>query len=97
MQKITGKVRKYRQKVVNVKIRLFITLAPVDLGVVLARECSTSVCAPSAIGVDDDLTSGQTGIALNKTNISLTFVNVRPSDFAISVYNDLTSGQTSIA
>ena len=40
----------------------------VDLGVVLAREGTTTVSTPATVGVDDDLTAGQTSITLGTTN-----------------------------
>lgn len=40
----------------------------VDLGVVLSRESTTTVGSPTAVGVDDDLTTGQTGITLGSTD-----------------------------
>jgi hypothetical protein len=40
----------------------------VDLGVVLSGESTTSVGSPTTVGVDDDLTAGQTGITLGSTN-----------------------------
>ena len=40
----------------------------VDLGVVLARESTTTVCTPTAVGVDDNLTAGQTSVTLWATD-----------------------------
>ena len=40
----------------------------VDLGIVLAGESTTTMCTPTAIGVDDDLTASQTSITLWATN-----------------------------
>ena len=40
----------------------------VDLGVVLAREGTTTVCTPAAICVDDDLTASEASITLGSTN-----------------------------
>lgn len=40
----------------------------VDLGVVLAGEGSTAVGAPTAVGVDDDLAAGETGVTLRTTD-----------------------------
>ena len=40
----------------------------VDLAVVLARESSTTVGTPSTVGIDNDLTAGQTGVTLWATN-----------------------------
>ena len=40
----------------------------VDLGVVLAREGTTTVSTPATVGVDDDLTAGQTGVTLGTTD-----------------------------
>jgi hypothetical protein len=40
----------------------------VDLGIVLAGEGTTTVSTPAAVGVDDDLTAGETGITLGTTN-----------------------------
>jgi hypothetical protein len=40
----------------------------IDLGRVLAGEGTTTVGAPTAVGVDDDLAAGQTGIAMGTTN-----------------------------
>ena len=40
----------------------------VDLGEVLSRESTTSVGTPSPVGVDDDLTSGKTGISLGSSD-----------------------------
>jgi len=38
--------------------------AAIDLGEVLARESATAVSAPATISVDDDLATGETGVAL---------------------------------
>ena len=40
----------------------------VDLGGVLSGESSSTVCSPSTIGVDDDLTSGKTSISVRATD-----------------------------
>lgn len=40
----------------------------VDLGVVLAGESTTTVSTPATVGVDDDLTAGQTGVTLGTTD-----------------------------
>ena len=40
----------------------------VDLGEILARESTTTVGTPATVGVDDDLTAGQTGVTLRTTN-----------------------------
>ena len=40
----------------------------VDLGVVLTGESTTTVGSPASVGVDNDLTTGQTGITLGSTN-----------------------------
>lgn len=40
----------------------------VDLGEVLSREGTTTVGTPTSVGVDDDLSSGQTGVTLGSTN-----------------------------
>ena len=40
----------------------------IDLGEVLAGESTTTVSAPAAVGVDDDLAAGETGIALRATD-----------------------------
>lgn len=40
----------------------------VDLGVVLSGESTTSVGTPATVGVDDDLTSGETGVTLGTTD-----------------------------
>lgn len=40
----------------------------VDLGVVLSGEGTTTVGTPSTVGVDDDLTTGQTGVTLGTTD-----------------------------
>lgn len=40
----------------------------VDLGEILSRESTTSMGTPSTIGVDDDLTAGQTSITLWASN-----------------------------
>ena len=40
----------------------------IDLGVVLAGEGSTTVGAPAAVSVDDDLTASQTGVGLRAAN-----------------------------
>lgn len=40
----------------------------VDLGEVLAGEGTTAVGTPAAVGVDDDLAAGETGITLGTTN-----------------------------
>ncbi len=38
--------------------------APVHLGRILSGECSAAVRCPAAVGVDDDLASGQAGVAV---------------------------------
>lgn len=40
----------------------------VDLGEILSRESTTTVGTPTTVGVDNDLTAGQTGITLGTTN-----------------------------
>lgn len=40
----------------------------IDLGVILARESTTTVSTPATVGVDNDLSAGQTGITLGTTN-----------------------------
>jgi len=40
----------------------------IDLGEILARESTTTVSAPSTVGVDDDLATSQTGITLRATD-----------------------------
>lgn len=40
----------------------------VDLGVVLTREGTTTVSTPTTVGVDDDLTAGETGVTLGTTD-----------------------------
>lgn len=40
----------------------------IDLGEVLSRESTTTVSAPTTVGIDDDLTAGQTGVTLRSTN-----------------------------
>ena len=40
----------------------------IDLGVVLARESTTSVGSPAAVSVDDDLSASETGVALRATD-----------------------------
>ena len=40
----------------------------VDLGIILARESTTTVSTPATVGVDDDLTAGQTSVTLGTTN-----------------------------
>lgn len=40
----------------------------VDLGVVLSGESTTTVGTPTTVGVDNDLTTGQTGVTLGTTN-----------------------------
>ena len=40
----------------------------VDLGVILARESTTTVATVTAVGIDDDLAASQTGITLRATN-----------------------------
>lgn len=40
----------------------------VDLGEVLAGEGTTTVGTPAAVGVDNDLTAGQTGVTLGTTD-----------------------------
>lgn len=40
----------------------------VDLGEVLAGEGTTTVGTPATVGVDDDLTAGQTGVTLGTTD-----------------------------
>lgn len=40
----------------------------VDLGEILAGESTTTVGTPATVGVDDDLTAGQTSITLGTTN-----------------------------
>jgi hypothetical protein len=54
----------------------------VDLGVVLSRESTTSVGTPATVGVDDDLTSGKTGVTLGTTDDEET----RGLDLGLSVY-----------
>jgi hypothetical protein len=57
----------------------------VDLGEVLAGEGTTTVGTPAAVGVDDDLAAGQTGITLGATNdeeargLDLDSVSVQPN------------------
>ena len=41
---------------------------PVDLGKVLSGEGASTVSSPSTIGVDDYLTTGETGITLRPAN-----------------------------
>mmetsp|Transcript_21704 Transcript_21704/g.51879 ORF Transcript_21704/g.51879 Transcript_21704/m.51879 type:complete len:409 (-) Transcript_21704:66-1292(-) len=41
---------------------------PVDLGGVLSGEGTAAVCAPTAVGVNDDLTASETGIAVGSAN-----------------------------
>mmetsp|Transcript_18288 Transcript_18288/g.25771 ORF Transcript_18288/g.25771 Transcript_18288/m.25771 type:complete len:271 (+) Transcript_18288:367-1179(+) len=43
----------------------------IDLGGILSREGSTSVGTPSTVGINDNLTSGKTGISLGSTNDEL--------------------------
>lgn len=40
----------------------------IDLGVILARESTATVSTPATVGVDNDLSAGQTGITLGTTN-----------------------------
>jgi hypothetical protein len=40
----------------------------VDLGVVLSGEGTTAVGSPATVGVDNDLTAGQTGVTLGSTD-----------------------------
>ena len=40
----------------------------VDLGEVLARESTTTVGTPATVGIDDDLSAGETGITLGATD-----------------------------
>lgn len=40
----------------------------VNLGVVLSGESTTTVSTPATVGVDDDLTAGQTGVTLGTAN-----------------------------
>ena len=40
----------------------------IDLGEILAGECTTTVGTPATVGIDDDLTAGQTGVTLGSTN-----------------------------
>lgn len=40
----------------------------IDLAVVLAGEGTTTVGTPTTVGVDDDLTAGQTSVTLWATN-----------------------------
>ena len=40
----------------------------VDLGEVLAREGTTAVGTPATVGVDDDLSAGETGVTLGATD-----------------------------
>lgn len=40
----------------------------VDLGVVLSGESTTTVSAPTTVGVDDDLTASKTGVTLRSTD-----------------------------
>ena len=42
---------------------------PVDLGRVFARERPTAVSSATAVGVDDDLPSGQTGVGVRTTGV----------------------------
>ena len=42
---------------------------PVHLGRVLARKGTTAVAATAAVGVDDDLASGQTGVSVRTTGV----------------------------
>ena len=42
--------------------------ASIDLGRILAGECSATVTAPSAVGIDDDLATGQAAIAVGTTD-----------------------------
>ena len=41
----------------------------VDLGIILSRESTTSMWAPSSVGIDDDLSSSKTGISSWSTNV----------------------------
>ena len=41
---------------------------PVDFGVVFAREGPAAMRAPAAVGVNDDLAPGETGVALGTAN-----------------------------
>jgi hypothetical protein len=41
---------------------------PINLGEVLAGEGATAMSTPATVGVDDDLTTSQTGVALRTTN-----------------------------
>jgi len=43
----------------------------IDLGVILARESTSTVGTPPTVGVDNDLTSGETSITLRTTNDEL--------------------------
>lgn len=40
----------------------------IDLGKVLSRESSSSMCTPATVGIDDDLATSQTSITLRTTN-----------------------------
>jgi len=43
----------------------------IDLGVILAGESTTTVGTPTTVGIDNDLTSGETSITLRSTNNEL--------------------------
>ena len=43
----------------------------IDLGGILSREGTSSVGSPSSVGINDDLTSGKTGISLGSSNDEL--------------------------
>ena len=40
----------------------------VNLGEVLSRESTSTVCTPTSVGVDDDLTASQTSVTLRSTD-----------------------------
>lgn len=39
-----------------------VSSGPVDLGPILSRESSSSVSSPSSVGVDDDLSTSESGV-----------------------------------
>src|SRR5690606_21666844 len=58
---------------------------PVDLCRVLAGECAAAVWRPAAIGVDDDLAPGETGITVRAADDEL----ARRGDVPAAVVGDL--------
>jgi hypothetical protein len=66
MQFLRSHVMTHCRYTLHTCLRLFVC-SPVNLGGVLAREGATSVGAPSSVGVNNDLATGQTSISLRFT------------------------------